>query len=136
MKNLLFISCAIFFTSVISCKKETVPAIIGQWRNTAIYTDPAQGGHGWETVTRFNEIVTFEPDSKFRFITDVPGSRGIYIFNPSSKDLRLNFENDPAGNVIPSETRKVESMSEDQLIITFVSPVDGMFYKSVYSRIN
>jgi hypothetical protein len=125
--------------SIISCTKESLPNatddIVGKWKNTAVYSDPAQGGHGWEAVTRFHEYATFNADAKFSFVTDVPASTGTYSFNGSSKDLLLRFEADQSGNTSRSETRKVEVMTEDKLILSFTSP-DGMIYKTEYSRIN
>ena len=141
MKSKALFSCLFIVTLLItSCSKETVTPvaenIIGKWKNTAIYSDPAQGGHGWETVTRFHEYVTFNPDAKFIFFTDTPGSTGTYSFNGSSKDLLLQFEADQYGSIDRSEVRKVETMTQDKLIVSFVSPADGMIYKSEYNRIN
>lgn len=141
MKSKALFSCLFLITlTIISCSKQAVPPvaenIVGKWKNTAIYSDPAQGGHGWETVTRFNEYVTFNPDAKFVFFTDTPERTGTYSFNGSSKDLLLQFEADQYGNINRSEVRKVETMTQDKLIVSFVSPTDGMIYKSEYNRIN
>jgi hypothetical protein len=138
-KNLF--SCLFLITlTITSCSKESVPGvtenIVGKWKNTAVYSDPAKGGHGWETVTRFHEFVTFNPDAKFTFFTDTPASTGTYSFNGSSKDLLLYFEADQYGNSSRSEIRKVETMTDDKLIVSFVSPADGMIYKTEYGRIN
>ena len=141
MKSKALISCLILITLLItSCSKESIPPvaenIIGKWKNTAIYSDPAKGGHGWETVTRFHEYVSFNPNAKFIFFTDTPASTGTYSFNGSSRDLLLHFEADQYGNASRSEIRKVETMTDDKLIVSFVSPGDGMIYKTEYSRIN
>ena len=141
MKSKILVPCLFLITLIItSCSKESVPAvaenIVGKWKNTAIYTDPAKGGNGWETVTRFHEYVTFNPDAKFTIVTDIPASTGTYNFNGSSKDLLLQFEADQYGNTSRSEIRKVETMTDEKLIVAFVSPVDGMIYKTEYSRVN
>jgi hypothetical protein len=137
VKNKALLPCLSFFILLVtSCKKESVPAIVGKWMNTAVYSDPAKGGHGWEPVTLFHEVVTFNADAKFHVFTDTPGSGGTYNFNGSSKDLLLRFEADQYGNTSRLETRKVESMTEDRLITVFVSPVDGMIYKMEYNRVN
>ena len=104
--------------------------------NTAVYSDPANGGHGWETVTRLHEFVSFNPDAKFHFFTDTQGNTGTYDFNISSKDLLLYFEADGYGTTNRSEKRKVESITADQLILSFTSPIDGMMYKTTYNRVN
>jgi len=103
--------------------------------NTAVYSDPAQGGYGWEIVTR-HEFVTFNPNEQFIFFTDVPGGGGRYIYNGASNNLLLNFEADQYGNTARSEVRNVEAMTENKLIVSFVSPDNGMVYKTEYSRIN
>lgn len=135
----LFSSLFLIIFIITSCSKESVPVvadnIVGNWKNTAIYSDPSQGGHGWETVTRFHEHVTFNPDAKFVFFTDTPGSTGTYNFNGSSRDLLLQFEADQYGNTTRSEVRKVETMTKDKLIVSFVSSA-GMIYKAEYNRIN
>jgi hypothetical protein len=129
----------IFFIILLgtSCRKESIssPAIIGKWMNTAVYSDPAQGGYGWETVTR-HEFVTFNPNEQFSFFTDVPGGGGRYAYNGASNDLLLNFEADQYGNTARSEIRKVETMTENKLIVSFVSAINGMIYKTEYTRIN
>lgn len=141
VKSKALFSCLILITLFItSCSKEAVTPvaenIIGKWKNTAIYSDPSQGGQGWEAVTRFNEYVTFNPDAKFVFFIDSPASTGTYNFNGSSKDLFLQFEADQYGSVNRSERRKVETITTDKLVVSFVSPADGMIYKSEYTRIN
>jgi len=103
--------------------------------NTAVYSDPLNGGYGWEVVTR-HEFVTFNPNEQFAFFTDVPGGGGRYSYNVASNDLLLHFAADLYGNTARSEIRKVETMTEDKLIVAFVSPINGMIYKTEYSRIN
>ena len=135
-KNLL----PLFFFFILlaaSCKKESSPssAIVGKWMNTAVYSDPAQGGYGWEVVTR-HEFVTFNPNEQFIFFTDVPGGGGRYAYNGASNDLLLNFEADQYGNTARSEVRKVETMVKNKLIVSYVSVINGMIYKTEYTRIN
>jgi hypothetical protein len=129
----------IFFIILLgtSCKKESIssPAIVGKWMNTAVYSDPAQGGYGWETVTR-HEFVTFNPNEQFVFFTDIPAGGGQYAYNGASNDLLLNFEADQYGNTARAELRKVETMTETKLIVSFVSAINGMIYKTEYTRIN
>ena len=135
-KTLLpFIFFFIFLAA--SCKKESIssPAIVGRWMNTAVYTDPANGGFGWEIVSR-HEFLTLNPNAEFHFFTDVPGGAGIYSYDGSLRELQLQFEADQYGNSSRSEIRKVESMTEDKLITSFVSPINGMIYKTEYSRVN
>ena len=103
--------------------------------NTAVYTDPVNGGFGWETVSR-HEFLTLNTNSEFNFFTDVPGGGGIYSYDGSLRELLLQFEADQYGNSSRSEIRKVETMTEDKLIISFVSPINGMTYKTEYSRVN
>jgi hypothetical protein len=103
--------------------------------NTAVYTDPANGGFGWEIVSR-HEFLTLNPNAEFHFFTDVPGGTGIYSYDGSLRVLQLQFEADQYGNSSRSEIRKVESMTEDKLITSFVSPINGMIYKTEYSRVN
>jgi len=124
-----------FILLAASCKKESSPAIVGKWMNTAVYTDPANGGYGWETVSR-HEFLTLNPNSQFHFFTDVPGGGGIYFYDGSLRELLLQFEADQYGNSSRSEIRKVETMTEDKLITSFVSPIDDMIYKTEYSRVN
>lgn len=136
--SILFPVLLLFIFSIVSCSKESLTnstePIVGKWKNTAIYSDPSAGGNGWETVTRFNEYVTFNPDLKFSFVNDTPERTGTYNFIESSKKLLLNFAADQYGNSSRSETRKVEVMTGDQLILSFTSQ-DGMTYKAEYSRI-
>lgn len=120
---------------IVSCKKESTPGIVGKWMNTAVYSDPSKGGYGWEMVTR-HEFVTFNPNEQFDIFTDMPGGSGRYTFNRASNDLLLNFEADIYGNTARSEARKVESITENKLITFFVSPLDGMIYKTEYTRID
>jgi hypothetical protein len=139
VKSKILIPVLLLFTlSIISCTKESLSDatdnIVGKWKNTAVYSDPAQGGHGWETVTRFHEYATFNPDAKFSFVIDAPAT-GTYNFNGSSNNLLLHFEADQFGNTSRTETRKVEVMTTDKLILSFTSPT-GMIYKTEYSRIN
>ena len=141
MKSKTLFSCLLLITLIItSCSKESVPSvtenIVGKWKNTAVYSDPAKGGHGWETVTRFHEYVTFNPDAKFTIFIDTPTSTGTYSFNGSSNDLLLHFEADSYGNASRSEIRKVETMTDDKLVVSFVTPDNGMICKTEYSRIN
>jgi hypothetical protein len=125
---------------VISCSKEAVPGnekpIIGTWKNTAIYSDPAQGGHGWETVSRMHEYVTFNPNAKFNIVTDIPERSGTYQFSETSNQLQLNFEADQYGNKQRSETRSVETITSGIMILSFESAADGRIYKTEYTRIN
>ena len=136
MKSKILYTCLILLTlTTISCKKEsTSPAIVGKWKNTAVYSDPATGGFGWETVTRFNEIVTFNPNAEFSFYTDVPGGAGIYSFDNSSGDLLLQFEADSYGNSSRNELRRVETVNSDKLVISATS--NGVLFKAEYVRIN
>lgn len=126
-----------FILLAASCKKESIssPAIVGKWMNTAVYTDPANGGFGWEAVSR-HEFLTLNPNAEFHFFTDVPGGAGIYSYDGSLRELQLLFEADQYGNSSRSEIRKVESMTDDKLITSFVSPINGMIYKTEYSRVN
>lgn len=101
----------------------------------AVYSDPAKGGYGWEMVTR-HEYVTFSPNEQFDFFTDMPGGSGRYTFKRTSNDLLLNFEADIYGNAARSEVRKVETITESKLITFFISPLDGMIYKTEYTRID
>ena len=124
-----------FILLTASFKKESSPAIVGKWMNTAVYTDPANGGFGWEIVSH-HEFLTLNPNAEFHFFTDVPGGAGIYSYDGSLRELQLLFEADQYGNSSRSEIRKVESMTEDKLITSFVSPINGMIYKTEYRRVN
>lgn len=136
MKSKILYSCFILLTlATISCKKEsTSPAIIGKWKNTAVYSDPASGGFGWELVTRFNEVVTFNPNAEFSFYTDVPGGAGTYSFDNSSGELLLQFEADNYGNTSRNELRRVETVSNNKLVTSIT--VNGSIFKMEYIRIN
>ncbi len=136
MKSKTLYTCLILLTlAAISCKKEsTNPAIVGKWKNTAVYSDPASGGFGWETVTRFNQVVTFNPNAEFSFYTDVPGGAGIYSFDNSSGELLLRFEADNYGNSSRNELRRVETVSSNKLVTS--TSVNGSIFKMEYVRIN
>ena len=137
MKIKILLLCFFYFTLItISCKKEPGPAIVGEWMNIAVYSDPAKGGYGWETVVHFHEYITFNPDAQFHVFTDVPGGGGRYTYNGSSKELLLQFEADRYGNAARSEVRKVEIMTDSKLIIAVVDSTSGMTYKTEYTRIN
>ena len=127
----------VFILSMIllaSCRKESAPdtALVGQWMSTAVYLEPARG---WQTPSRFNESVSFDLHTRFRFFTDVPGGSGTYQFNNSSGELRLLFEADQYGNTSRSEIRRVEEITGNKLIISFEIPQSGIFYKTEYTRI-
>ena len=113
-----------------SCKKESSPAIVGQWMSTAVYNE-----QGWQTISRFNEFVNFDAQTRFRFFTDIPAGNGTYQFNHSSGELKLLFEADQYGNRERAEIRRVETITEDKLVVSFTIPQGGLVYKTEYSRI-
>ena len=85
-------------------------------------------------MTRFNEIVTFNPNAEFSFYTDVRGGAGIYSFDNSSGELLLQFEADNYGNSSRNELRTVETVSSNKLVTS--TAVNGSIFKMEYVRIN
>ena len=124
----------IFFVLLLatSCKKESSPAIVGKWMCTAVYSER----DGWVTEMRFPEVVTFESDAQFSVFTDVPGGAGKYSYSRSSNELQLQYEADRYGNPSRSALQKVETLTNDKLIIAREPSVNGMMYKTEYARIN
>lgn len=99
---------------------------------TAVYSER----DGWITEMRFPEVVTFQADAQFSFFTDVPGGAGKYSYSRSSNELQLQYEADRYGNPSRSDLQKVESLTNDKLVIAREPSVNGMMYKTEYSRIN
>jgi hypothetical protein len=129
----LFLILAVFSFSY--CKKETSPSIVGQWISTALYIDPATGGDGWTVLPERSvglEIAIFKTDASFSFSTDMPAGHGIFDFNYSTYELYLHYT-DRDGNPIGTVLKKVESLTNDKLIISSVSVSSGI-RKIEYSR--
>ena len=99
---------------------------------TAVYSE----NDGWITEMRFPEVVTFEADAQFTFFTDVPGGTGKYSYSLSSNELQLQYEADPYGNPPRLALQKVETLTNDKLVIAREPSVNGMMYKTEYARIN
>ena len=98
----------------------------------SIYTE----NDGWVSNLRFPEVVTFEADAQFYSFTDVPVGTGTYRYNRSSNELQLQYEADTYGNPSRSALQKVEKLTNDKLVIAREPSVNGMIYKTEYSRIN
>ncbi len=99
---------------------------------TAVYSER----DGWVTEMRFPEVVTFESDAQFSVFTDVPGGAGKYSYSRSSNELQLQYEADRYGNPAREALQKVETLTNDKLIISREPSVNGMMYKTEYARIN
>ena len=135
MKSKILFTCLVIFTFVtFSCKKESAPAIVGEWRMSAVYTNTTSGSYEWITTIRFPELLTFNSDSKFSSFTDVPGGSGTYSYSRVSNELQLNFE---ADNWYPTRSTvlKVESLTKDKLV-TLLTYASGIVRKNEYTRVN
>lgn len=129
------LSLLIFLTFSFSyCKKESLPTIVGNWVTTAIYTDPSTGGYGWQIIPEggWREIAIFKTDGSFSFFVDMPAGHGIFDFNHSTQDLYLHYT-DRDGNPTGTVLKKVEYLTNDKLIISYVY-VSGGISKREYSR--
>lgn len=133
--NILYTLLIALSLAFVSCKKESTPGIVGQWRMTAVYTNSNNGSYEWVTALRFPEHITFNSDSRFSSFSDVPGGSGTYFFNRSTNDLQLNFEGGNNGSSVGSALLKVESLSADKLITVFISG-NGTVRKEEFARIN
>ena len=99
---------------------------------TAVYSER----DGWVTEMRFPEVVMFEADAQFSVFTDVPGGTGKYSYSRSSDELQLKYEADRYGNPAREALQKVETLTNDKLIIAREPSANGMMYKTEYTRIN
>ena len=99
---------------------------------TTVYTER----DGWVSNLRFPEVVTFEADAQFYSFTDVPEGAGTYTYKRSSNLLQLQYEADRYGNPARSALQKVETLTNDKLVIAREPSVNGMIYKTEYTRIN
>lgn len=122
------LSCLLFLAS---CKKETVAGLTGSWMNAEVYSD----SYGWKPVHRFHEFLRFDNNARFTFFTDVPGSSGTYAFDGPNRILHLHFDASQWGDSARSERRTIELITDDRLVISFVSPADGVTYKTAYVRV-
>lgn len=136
MKSKILLPFIFFFLLfATSCKKESTPAIVGSWRNTAVYSDPSRGGYGWVTEIRYPQVITFENNARFYSRSDVPEGAGVYDYNYSSRQLQLQYEADSYGTPAHSVLKKVETLTSDKLVI-IIQTGNGMIYKQEYSKVN
>ena len=137
MKSKIVASCLYLLIIVSpSCKKDSFPDIVGQWVSDAVYIKQENGTFNWVEGPRFSEHFNFYPDSRFAYMSDVPGGHGTYSYNNGTKDLLLNYEADPYGNIPQTVTYKVEKLNNDKLIIAYYSAAGSLFAKTEYSRVN
>lgn len=102
--------------------------------STSVYTE----NYGWQTIpARGIEIFTFDANTKFSIFSDIPEGSGIYNYSRISNELQLQFE---ADFYRPSRSRltKVETLTNDKLVIESSSQVNGVIYKhkKEYARVN
>ena len=117
-KRLLHFCFLISIISV-SCRKESVPGIVGTWYSESFYEPDANGKMNWVSSDGFTEFFHFYPDGRFVFFIDTPGAGGTYFYDRKSAQLTLNYESDRYGNTAHTQVLIIENVTSDKLIITY-----------------
>lgn len=97
-----------------SCKKEKSLTIAGLWRESANYIKTPSGGFSWESASRFPLMLTLTSNGQYYAFNDIPAGNGIYEYNYSTSQLKL--EDQVSGN---SNVYTVSFLDETYLIIDY-----------------
>ena len=135
MKNKALIS---FFVApmflFVSCKKESSIGIVGDWKSVSVYTMQNNGIYSWIGTGGHSDFYAFSDQGTFASSTDVPGGSGKYSYDSGLQSLVLNYDADRYGNVPGTEILKVELLTNDKLIVSYLS--SGNVRKTEYARVN
>lgn len=109
MKKLSYL----FFVPILlfSCQKDTQTTIVGLWKETSVYSRDDSGVFYWSGPPRFPLQLTLTEDGKYSARYDVPAGDGVYQYNYSSRQLRLE---NSAGNI---DIATVSILDDNYLII-------------------
>lgn len=109
MKKLSYL----FFVPILlfSCQKDTQTTIVGLWKETSVYSKDNSGVFYWSGPPGFPLQLTLTEDGKYSARNDVPAGNGVYQYNYSSRQLRLE---NSTGNI---DIATVSVLDDDCLII-------------------
>jgi hypothetical protein len=106
------LSC-LFFVPILlfSCQKPTQTTIVGLWKETSVYSRDNSGVFYWSGPSRFPLQLSLTEDGKYSARYDVPAGSGVYQYNYSTRQLRIEDSN---GNI---NIDTVSVLNDDYLII-------------------
>jgi hypothetical protein len=123
IKPLAFLSL-LFISTLISCKKESEPGIVGEWVSEAFYLPGSNGVYSWTVVPDYTESLTLTESQRFSYFTDVQGGSGTYFYQRAARQLELKFEADSFGSPAINSQLQVVEVTEENLVVASVNAPD------------